>query len=434
MIGGDAIHLIDSSPACRQFLQRREAHMQKHALEALEREPDGFKTRLSLLFSTLFVPNAVHLAFFPVWLKDAGYSSVEISTLLSAPVLVRILATPPVTFYADRSRERAFVMMAIAAAALALSLILFVPLHFYGMLTLVCLISAAWSPQVPLADSIALSGLRRFGLDYASVRIWGSVMFLAVNVCSGFAVQRFGSAAVPPLLVMGFVSILIAAIGMPRLGRRRRLSDAGVLPSASQSLRRPAVLMFLLATGLIQGSHGYLYSFGSIYWKDSGISAQLVGFLWAVPVLAEIVLFRLYRRVFGAVRPELVLLIAGGLAVVRWTLFPVIGAADWGFWGFFAAQLLHGCTFGATYLAQQAYLAEAIPESQAGSAQGLTVFIHGLIMSAVMFLSGPLYDLTGGNGFAVMAFVALGGIGLGYWFARLHAAEIAQPQSPGSGG
>jgi MFS transporter, PPP family, 3-phenylpropionic acid transporter len=405
--------------------------MQQHSLEL---EPDGFKTRLSLLFSTLFVPNAVHLAFFPVWLKDSGYSSVEIATLLSAPVLVRIFATPPVTFYADRSPERAFVMIAISAIALALSLILFIPLHFYGMLFLVCLISAAWSPQVPLADSIALSGVRRFGLDYASVRIWGSVMFLAVNVCTGFAVQYFSSDAVPPLLIMGFLSILIAAIAMPRLGRRRRLSDAGVVPSASQSLRRPAVLVFLLATGLIQASHGFLYSFGSIYWKESGISAQSVGFLWAIPVFAEIVLFRYYKRWLGGVRPELVLLIAGGFAVVRWSLFPVIGSAELGFPGFVVVQILHGFTFGATYLAQQAYLAEAVPEAQAGSAQGLTVFIHGLLMSIVMFLSGPLYDLTGGNGFGIMAFIALTGIGLGYWFAGLHKAERIQPQSAGSGG
>lgn len=399
--------------------------MPKEGSQIPEQEPDGFKTRLSLLFSTLFVPNAIHLAFFPIWLKDAGYSSVEISALLSAPVLVRILATPPVTYYADRSPERALVMIGIAVAALVLSLFLLIPMHFYGMLILVCLLSAAWSPQVPLADSIALSGVRRYGIDYASVRIWGSILFLIVNVSTGFVVQRFGSVAVPPLLAAGFLSILVAAIAMPRLGRRRQLSDERILPSASQSLRRPAVLVFLLATGLIQASHGFLYSFGSIYWKESGISAQSVGLLWAIPVFAEIVLFRFYKRFFGALRPELVLLIAGGLAVVRWAVFPLIGSSGTGFVGFSIVQLLHGFTFGATYLAQQAYLAEAVPESQAGRAQGLTVFIHGLLMCVVMFLSGPLYDLLGGRGFALMAFLALAGIGLGYWFARLQRIEMA---------
>jgi hypothetical protein len=51
------------------------------------------------------------------------------------------------------------------------------------------------------------------------------------------------------------------------------------------------------------------------------------------------------------------------------------------------------------------------------------VFVHGVLMAAVMFASGPLYDLTKGAGFAAMAFIALAGVGLGYWFARLHARE-----------
>ena len=397
--------------------------MKRDSQHAAEPTPEGFELRLSLLYATLFVPNAVHLAFFPLWLRDQGLSAVEISTLLAAPVLVRIFATPPVTFYADRSPERAHVMIAVSALALILSLFFAADLTFGGLLALVCLMSAAWSPQVPLADSMALSGVRRFGIEFASIRIWGSVAFLTINIGAGFAVERFSSAAVPPMIMAAFGSVLLAACFMPRLGRRRRLSDAGPIPAGSKSLRRPAVLIFLFATGLIQASHGYLYSFGSIYWKESGISADLVGILWAAPVFAEIVLFNYYRRIFGKSRPEIVLLAAGGVAVLRWALFPIIGSSGMGFSGFFFLQLLHGFSFGATYLAQQNYLAHAVPEEQSGSAQGLAVFVHGIMMSGVMFASGPLYDLTKGAGFAVMAFIALAGIGLGYRFSTLHARE-----------
>ena len=388
-----------------------------------EPKPEGFELRLSLLYATLFVPNAVHLAFFPLWLRDKGLSAVEISTLLAAPVLVRIFATPPVTFYADRSPERAHVMIAVSALSLFLSLFLAADLAFSGLFVLMCLMSATWSPQVPLADSMALSGVRRYGVEFASIRIWGSVAFLAVNIAAGLAIERFSSAAVPPMIVAAFGSVFLAACFMPRLGRRRRLSDAGPILARSKSLRRPAVLMFLTATGLIQASHGYLYSFGSIYWKESGISADLVGFLWAAPVFAEIVLFKYYRRIFGRARPEIVLLTAGGVAVLRWALFPLIGSSGLGFSGFFLVQLLHGLSFGATYLAQQNYLAHAVPEEQSGSAQGLAVFVQGIIMAAVMFASGPLYDLARGGGFAVMAFIALACVGLGYRFARLNAKE-----------
>ncbi len=397
--------------------------MVTEGLNTVEAKPEEFELRLSVLYATLFVPNAVHLAFFPLWLRDNGLSAVEISTLLAAPVLVRIFAAPPVTFYADRSPERAHVMIVISALSLILSLLLAIDLTFSGLFILVCLMSATWSPQVPLADSIALSGVRRFGIDFASIRIWGSVAFLAVNICAGLAIERFSSAVVPILLMGAFASVLTAACFMPKLGRRRRLSDAGPGPAGPQSLRRPAVLMFLVATGLIQASHGYLYSFGSIYWKEIGISAEMVGLLWASPVFAEIVLFNSYRRIFGRMRPESILLVAGGVAVLRWALFPLIGNTGFGFSGFFLVQLLHGFSFGATYLAQQAYLAHAVPEEQSGSAQGLAVFVQGIIMAIVMFASGPLYDLTKGAGFAVMAFVALAGVLLGYWFSILHAKE-----------
>jgi PPP family 3-phenylpropionic acid transporter len=390
---------------------------------SLDAKPEGFEVRLSLLFASLFVPNAVHLAFFPLWLRDQGLSAVEISALLAAPVLVRIIATPPVTYYADRSPERANVMIAISALAVILSLLLAFDLTFSSLFVLVCLISAAWSPQVPLADSIALSGVRRFGVDFASIRIWGSVAFLAVNICAGLAVEKFSSAAVPPLLFAAFASVFAAACFMPRLGRRRRLSAAGPAPAGPQALRRPAVLIFLAAAGLIQASHGYLYSFGSIYWKESGISADYVGLLWAAPVFSEIVLFRYYRRIFGKARSETVLVAAGAAAGLRWALFTFIGNAGLGFTGFFLAQLLHGLTFGATYLAQQAYLAHAVPEEKSGSAQGLAVFVQGIIMAVVMFASGPLYDLTKGAGFAVMACLALAGVVIGYWFSVLQSKE-----------
>jgi MFS transporter, PPP family, 3-phenylpropionic acid transporter len=386
-------------------------------------KPEGFEIRLSLLFATLFVPNAIYLAYFPLWLRDKALSAVEISTLLAAPVLVRIFAVPPVTFYADRSPERAHVMIAISALSLILSLLFAVDLSFAGLLALVCLMSSTWSPQVPLADSIALSGVRRFGIEFAAIRIWGSIAFLAVNICAGLVIGTFSSAAVPPMISAAFALVLLAACLMPKLGRRRRLSDARPNPAGPQSLRRPAVLMFLLATGLIQASHGYLYSFGSIYWKDSGISAGQIGFLWAAPVLAEIVCFNYYRRIFGKQKPEIVLMTAGGAAVLRWVLFPLIARFGMGFDAFLLVQLLHGLTFGATYIAQQAYLAHAVPEEQSGSAQGLAVFVQGIVMAAVMFGSGALYDLTGGAGFAVMAFIALAGIGLTYWFSILHASE-----------
>ena len=98
-------------------------------------------------------------------------------------------------------------------------------------------------------------------------------------------------------------------------------------------------------------------------------------------------------------------------------MFSLAGAFGFGFYLLAAIQSLHGITFGATYLAQQTFLAHAVPEEQAGAAQGLSVSLHGAIMLLVMFASGPLYAKFGGDSFLAMTAVSAAGIAAAFWFA-----------------
>lgn len=382
---------------------------------AEELPPPSFDIRLKLLFSALFVPNAIYLSFFPLWLQGRGLNAVEISTLLSLPVFVRLLITPVVTQVADNARERADVLIVISIAATLTMCLFLLPVDYPLLLVLAMLLSAFWSPQVPIADSIALSGVRRFGTDYASIRIWGSALFLIVNVAAGFLIERTSPDWAVPIMIAGFIGISAVAFATPRLGMIRR-KTGGIL-SSWQILRDRRVFLILVATGLIQASHGLMYNFGSIYWKSLGVSAQQVGFLWAVPVFAEILLFRYYARLFKNWSPQSVLILAGSVAIARWILFAAAPDLGIEFAGFALIQCLHGLTFGATYLAQQTFLAHAVAGERAGAAQGIGVLVHGLIMVCIMFASGPLYAAFGGHGFLAMTLIAFGGIVAGFRFA-----------------
>lgn len=377
--------------------------------------PRHLKLRLSLLFGALFVPNAIYLSFFPLWLERGGLDPVQISTLLTVPVFVRLVTTPIFTHLADRASERTHVLIAISAMSLLFAAILIMPMGYWSLVAVITALAVFWSPQVPIADSIALSGVRRYGLDYSSVRIWGSVMFLLSSISAGLIVQHTSSASAAPLIAVGFAVIFLATFLTPRLGRRRRLPEQ--VGASTGVLRSPRVLLILIATGLIQASHGLMYNFGSIYWQSLGVSAQDVGLLWAVPVFAEIILFKFYTRVFGGWKPEHVLALAGAVGILRWILFSMAGVWGFGFYALAAIQSLHGITFGATYLAQQTFLAHAVPEEQAGAAQGLGVSLHGVIMLLVMFASGPLYANLGGSSFWAMTFVSGAGIAVAFWFA-----------------
>ena len=101
-------------------------------------------------------------------------------------MFLRVVTTPFITAMADEARERANVLILLVGAHpadFARLLPASRPISSFSPCRLSCPI--AWTPQSPLADSLALSGVRRFGSAYAGMRIWGSISFLCANLGGG---------------------------------------------------------------------------------------------------------------------------------------------------------------------------------------------------------------------------------------------------------
>ena len=72
-------------------------------------------------------------------------------------------------------------------------------------------------------------------------------------------------------------------------------------------------------------------------------------------------------------------------------------------------QLLHGLSFGATHLGALALLVKIAPEGRGATAQGYYAIGLGIVMAAMMSLSGWLYAAYGNAAYAAMALAAVAG-------------------------
>jgi PPP family 3-phenylpropionic acid transporter len=377
-------------------------------------KPRHFELRMSLIFATLFVSLGTHLPYFPLWLQAQGFHAEQIAIILAAPMFLRVVTTPLLTALADRAKDRADVYVALVAATMLLSAGYFLKPTYAMVLAVSLALTVVWTPHSPLADSLALSGVRRFGSNYASMRIWGSAAFLFANLGGGVVLAGTSAGAVPVMISIGLVGTVLAALLAPRLGRPRRaspLSAADLQDSAPKLLSRYFVL-FVAGAGVITASHGFLYGFVSIYWKSIGVSETLVGLLWAWAVVAEVAMFLIFTRVFGKVPVPALLVAAGLAAIIRWIAYPLVWPLGLGVGGFFAVQTLHAVSTGFILLGVQKFIAETVVEERTGAAQGIAFFANGFSMAAVTLLSGPLYAAFGAGGFFAMAGFALAGIGL----------------------
>ncbi|RWC93499.1 MAG: MFS transporter, partial [Mesorhizobium sp.] len=149
-------------------------------------KPRHFELRMGLIFFTLFVPLGIHLPYFPLWLQAEGFDAEQIAIILAAPMFLRVVTTPLLTALADRASDRAHVYVALIAASVALSAGYFLTPTYAMVLAVSLALAVVWTPHSPIADSLALSGVRRFGSNYASMRKWGSISYLCANLAGGF--------------------------------------------------------------------------------------------------------------------------------------------------------------------------------------------------------------------------------------------------------
>jgi MFS transporter, PPP family, 3-phenylpropionic acid transporter len=367
---------------------------------------DRFALKLGLFYAAYFFFGGVQLPFFPLWLESRGLDARTIGLIIAVPALVRIVVTPIVTHQADRHR------------ALKATLVIGAVVGLTGMTTAglvsgpvaiflaFAVAMAALSPMLPLSDAYALSGLGARGRNYGPVRLWGSVAFIVGNVGAGFLLERMAPGHLIWLIVSALAVVVVAASMLTPLETIPRPVSATPAASPKTLLRNPAFLAVVLASSMVQGSHAFYYGFSTIQWRAEGFDGRLIGLLWGLGVLAEIVLFALSVRLPKSLPPTALLAIGGVGAIIRWTamafdppvaLLPVL-------------QLLHAASFGAAHLGMMGFLARNVPRELVATAQGLAATWSGIVNASATFISGFVYAATGSLAYLVMATMALIGL------------------------
>lgn len=378
--------------------------------------------RLSFNFAALFLITGIQLPYLPVWLDWRGLIASDIGIVTSAPLFLGLLVTPSIAFLADRSggHRRAIVVLAWCAFAAVLTLTQMQ--GFWPVLMLVAAFMLSVQTIMPLTATVAMSGVKAFGLDYGRMRLWGSLTFIGAGLAGAAVLDILGAGAIVWLLAAGTAVTVCAA----HVLWRPQPANGGIvvrrppigLTEAVELVRSADYLLFLCAAGTVQAAHAVFYAFGVLHWRTLGISNAAIGLLWAIAVAAEIVLFAFSRTIvqrLGAID----LIVAGAAAaVVRWLSMafdpPVLLLVP--------LQVLHALTFGATHLGAMHFIGGVVEPERAGTAQALhAAATTGVAMGGAMLLSGLVYGPLGGQSYLAMAGIALLGLLAGVALRRRRA-------------
>ncbi len=364
----------------------------------------GFAPRLALVYVALFVLSGVQLPFFPLWLKAKGLDAGTIGLVLAVPMVVRVLAIPIVAREADRRDALRGALILTAAASVAGNLLLAFADGAVAILATFTLASLAFTPVGPLVETYALKGLGQRGRAYGPVRLWGSAAFILGSFATGFAADVMAPRYLIWLIVAA--TVIVALTTLPLEPLTTPASDTDTEAPPRRPLLRDGVFLAVLAGGsLIQASHAVYYAFSTLAWRKMGLDGSVIAALWALGVIAEIVLFALQSRLPHRLTPIGLMMIGACGATLRWTVMafdPPVAALPF-------LQVLHAASFGATHLGALTFIARHAPPGQAASAQGYYAIAQGIAMAATTVISGWLFGAFGSAAYGAMALAAIVG-------------------------
>ena len=359
--------------------------------------------RLSGFYFFYFASLGALLPYWGLYLKSLGYDITAIGNVMAIIMATKIISPNIWGWIADHTgRRMAIVRIGSLCAALAFAGVFFQD-GFVWLAIVMMLFSFFWNAALPQFEATTFNYLGDNAHRYSSIRLWGSIGFIVTVWGLGSVMQGQGIQLLPWILFGLFAAIWINSLLVPE-------EAAGHLPLDHTPLRKilsqPHVLGLLLVCFLLQAGHGPYYTFYSIYMKSHGYSLSQIGGLWALGVIAEVIVFLWMHRLVPKFGLRNLLLASLLLAVVRWLL---IGLFPEHLSVMLLAQCLHAATFGIFHAAAIQLIHSYFRGKHQGKGQALySSLSFGAGGALGSFYSGYVYDYFG----ALQMFVIAAAISL----------------------
>lgn len=266
---------------------------------------------------------------------------------------------------ADKNGKRMRIIRLASFASLITFSGIFLSVEYDWLITVMVIFSFFWNANLPQFEAVTLSHLGENTRRYSSIRLWGSLGFVLLVAFLGSFFEEHDVTSFPYVVCALLLGIWLFSLITPEATNDHQNNNTHRFAAI---IRQPVVILFFLLVFLLQASHGPYYAFYTIYMEDHGYSRTIIGQLWAVGVIAEIIIFLFMHKLLQSWRAELLLFYSLLLTSLRWVL--IANFVD-SFIIIFIAQLLHAASFGVFHAAAIHLVHQYFPANVQGRGQAL---------------------------------------------------------------
>lgn len=299
------------------------------------------------------------------WVVSLGHAGAMASAMIGIWYAGRMLGPPAWTTLTSRSARPGRWLLYGCALSLVTFAAFTLTRSSLPLLLVMVVFGVFYNALLPQFEAMTLTALGPASHDYGRIRLWGSLGFLVVAGSYGWLLDHLGDATFPWLCLPLLLAAGLAA--WPHRNERpptttTHIADAGHL------WRRPGVRRFLLVALLTQAGFGAFYAFYTLHLQAHGQDGLHVGILWAIGVLAEIVMFWFVPGLIARFGAPRLLSLCLAIGTVRWAATAL--SAD-SFAAMAVVQSSHAFSFAVFQACLMRMMVDYFPAQRAAAGQGL---------------------------------------------------------------
>ncbi|MBC9929898.1 nucleoside permease [Chitinophaga qingshengii] len=308
----------------------------------------------------------------------AAYANLSIAAIIS-PFFVGLIAD---RFFAA---QKVLGVLHLAGAA---TLYLTGSVQDFGSFWwLILLYTLLYMPTMSLANSISFRQMTDAGREFPSVRVFGTVGWIAAGLLIGFAKVETTAAtfhiAAASSLLLGIYSFFLP--GTPPVKKKVQLSDILGLDALVLFKSRAYWLFFITAIAVCIPLAFY-YSFTNAFLNHTGMS-NAAGKM-TLGQVSEFLFMLLMPLLFVRMGVKRMLVLGMACWILRYILF-AYGDSGAGVWMLYGGIVLHGMCYDFFFVTGQIYTDKKAGETVKNAAQGLiTLATYGIGMLIGSYVSG----------------------------------------------
>lgn len=344
------------------------------------------QTKISLYYLFVFFGFGALYPMMGLYFDDIGLTGSQIGMIMSIGPIVAIMAQPIWGMLSDRTQKPKLILTLTTVIAGTTGLLFFASNWYIYLLLAAAFLSIFQSAVVPISDSLAMSYVKKSGIEYGSLRLWGAI---------GFAVAVWFAGLVIEVTFTGVIFIIFAvALWLSAIFAHQMPSDAEPIrvdlrAGLARLVKIPAFVIFLMSTFMIFGAINANNFYFGIYYVSIGGTVAGVGLVFLIAAGSEAPFMRIvgsFIRRFGLIN---ILIFAAILSAARWLFFYFEPSTGW----VLAVSIVQGISVGFYIPAAIQLVRDLTPDEI--KVTGMSIYAsfgNGLGTMACTFAGGFIFE------------------------------------------